>query len=103
MDDVEWIALAQLRMYETTADDKYFLTAKQLYNDWIWSTWGSVKEEPRRGGINWKTDVKKLKKACFNSPDAIIATHIYAVYDKIDDPGKKLRRAYLREEVKIYS
>ena len=103
VDDMEWMALAQLRMFETTADSKYFLKAKQLYNDWIWSTWGPENEEPWRGGITWKTDVSKSKNACSNGPAAIIAARIYEMYDKIDDPGKKPRRAYLRESIKIYS
>src|SRR5690554_5055151 len=44
VDDMEWIALAQLRMYETTQREEYFLKAKQMYNDWIWSTWGPEEE-----------------------------------------------------------
>lgn len=103
VDDMEWMALAQLRMYETTENDEYFLKAKQMYNDWIWPTWGPEKEEPWKGGITWKTDVRKSKNACSNGPAAIIAARIYAMYDEIDDPGKKPRRAYLRESIKIYT
>lgn len=103
VDDMEWIALAQLRMFETTSDEKYYLKAKQLYNDWIWPTWGPENEEPWKGGITWKTDVRKSKNACSNGPAAIIAARLYEMYDKIEDPGKKTRRAYLRESIKIYS
>lgn len=103
VDDMEWIALAQLRMYETTQREEYFLKAKQMFNDWIWSTWGPEKEEPRKGGITWKTDVKKTKNTCSNGPAAIIATRIYSLYDEIVDPGKKSKQAYLQEAKKIYT
>ena len=103
VDDMEWIALAQLRMYETTQREEYFLKAKQLYNDWIWSTWGPEREGPWHGGITWKTDVNKSKNACSNGPAAIIAARIYTMYDEIIDPGKKPKQAYLDEAIKIYT
>ena len=103
VDDMEWIALAQLRMYETTQREEYFLKAKQTYNDWIWSTWGPEKEEPWKGGITWKTDVNKSKNACSNGPAAIIAARIYTMYDDIMNPGKKPKQAYLQEASKIYA
>ncbi len=103
VDDMEWMVLAQLRMYETTAREEYLLKAKQMYNDWIWPTWGPEKEEPWKGGITWKTDVSKSKNACSNGPAAIIAARIYNMYDNISNPGKKPKRAYLNEAVKTYS
>lgn len=103
VDDMEWIALAQLRMYESTQNEEYFLKAKQMYNDWIWSTWGPEREEPWKGGITWKTDVSKTKNACSNGPAAIIAARIYSMYDKIENPGKKPKERYLRESIKIYT
>lgn len=103
VDDMEWITLAQLRMYETTQREEYFLKAKQMYNDWIWSTWGPEKEEPWKGGITWKTDVSKSKNACSNGPAAIIAARIYTMYDEIVNPGEKPKESYLREAKKIYA
>ncbi|GGG72841.1 alpha-1,6-mannanase [Parapedobacter pyrenivorans] len=103
VDDMEWMALTQLRMFETTQREEYFLKAKQLYNDWIWPTWGPEKEEPWKGGITWKTDVKKSKNACSNGPAAIIAARIYTMYDEIIEPGKKPKQAYLDEAIKIYT
>lgn len=103
VDDMEWIALAQLRMFESTKEEKYFAKAQQLYNDWIWSTWGPEDEAPWYGGITWKTDVRKSKNACSNGPAAIIAARIYTMYDQITDPGKKPRQEYLDEAVKIYT
>lgn len=103
VDDMEWMVLAQLRMYETTQREEYFLKAKQIYNDWIWPAWGPENEEPWKGGITWKTDVNKSKNACSNGPAAIIAARIYSMYDEIIDPGKKTKQAYLNEAIKIYT
>lgn len=102
VDDMEWMVLAQLRMYETTQREEYFLKAKQMYNDWIWPTWGPENEEPWKGGITWKTDVSKSKNACSNGPAALIAARIYQLYDEIIAPGKKPKQAYLDEAIKIY-
>ena len=103
VDDMEWIVLAQLRMFESTKKEAYFDKAKQMYNDWIWPTWGPEDEAPWHGGITWKTDIKKSKNACSNGPSAIIAARIYSMYDQVADPGKKPRQAYLDEAVKIYT
>jgi predicted alpha-1,6-mannanase (GH76 family) len=37
VDDMEWISLAQIRMYESTNNIKYLSKAQQMYDDWIWS------------------------------------------------------------------
>ena len=103
VDDMEWIALAQLRMYESTQREAYFLKARQLYNDWIWTTWGPEDEKPWYGGITWKTDVSKSKNACSNGPAAIIAARMYAMHDDITQVGSKPKHAYLEEAVKIYT
>ena len=85
---MEWIVLAQLRMFESTGQEAYFAKAKQMYNDWIWPTWGSEDEAPWYGGITWKTDIKKSKNACSNGPAAIIAARIYTMYDQVPNPGR---------------
>lgn len=66
VDDMEWIALAQIRMFESTKNTKYLKKARQTYDDWVWSTWGPEDEAPWFGGITWKTDVAKSKNACSN-------------------------------------
>lgn len=102
VDDMEWIALAQIRMWESSGNEEYIVKAKQLYNDWIISTWSSEDELPFRGGITWKTDIAKSKNACSNAPAAIIAARIYRLYDKIKTPDEKPKQAYLDEATKIY-
>lgn len=103
VDDMEWIVLAQLRMFESTGDEQYFAKATQMYNDWIWTNWGPENEAPWYGGITWKTDVEKTKNACSNGPGALVAVRIYSMYDKVSEPGDKAKEAYLDEAVKIYS
>jgi predicted alpha-1,6-mannanase (GH76 family) len=103
VDDMEWIVLTQLRMFETTGRENYFIKAKQMYDDWIWPTWGPEDEAPWHGGITWKTDGRKSKNACSNGPAAIIAARIYIMYNQLSNPGEKPRQAYLDEAVKIYS
>lgn len=103
VDDMEWITLAQIRMYESTNNKDYFLKARQIYDDWIWTTWGPENEAPWYGGITWKTDVSKSKNACSNGPAAIIAARIYQFYDKAKIKDGKPKAEYLNEAVKIYS
>ena len=103
VDDMEWITLAQLRMFESTGEEKYISKAMQMYNDWIWTQWGPEDEAPWYGGITWKTDVSRSKNACSNGPGALVAVRIYSMYDKMKNPGAKTKQAYLDEATKIYS
>jgi len=103
VDDMEWIVLAQIRMYESTGNTAYFNKARQMYDDWIWPTWGPEDEAPWHGGITWKTDVGKSKNACSNGPAAIIAARIYNMYDKAGITGGKPKQEYLQEATKTYT
>lgn len=103
VDDMDWMVLTQIRMFESTKKEVYFTKAKQMYNDWIWPTWGPETEAPWHGGITWKTDVQKSKNACSNGPSALLAARIYTMYDEVPNPGEKPKQAYLDEAIKIYS
>lgn len=103
VDDMEWMVLAQIRMFEATGDKMYINKARQMYDDWIWTTWGPEDEAPWYGGITWKTDVDKSKNACSNGPAALIAARLCRFYDKAKFKGGKKREAYLSEAVKIYT
>lgn len=102
VDDMEWMVLTQIRMYESTSDKKYLKKAMQMYDDWIWTQWGPEDEAPWYGGITWKTDVEKSKNACSNGPAAIIAARLYNFYDVAGMKGEKPREQYLAEAKKIY-
>lgn len=103
VDDMEWIVLAQIRMFESTRDKSYIAKARQMYDDWIWPTWGPEDEGPWYGGITWKTDVAKTKNACSNGPAALIAARLYRFYDQARFKDGKTRNAYLNEAIKIYT
>ncbi len=103
VDDMEWIALAQIRMYESSKNNTYFAKARQLYDDWIWTTWGPEDEAPWYGGITWKTDVGKSKNACSNGPAALIAARLYNLYDETNSKGGKPKQEYLNEAIQIYT
>lgn len=103
VDDMEWIVLAQIRMWESTGNKMYINKARQMYDDWIWSTWGPENEFPWYGGITWKTDVEKSKNACSNGPAALIAARLYRFFDQAKFKGGKAKEAYLNEAIKIYT
>lgn len=103
VDDMEWIVLAQIRMFESTGDNMYIRKARQMYDDWIWPTWGPEDEAPWYGGITWKTDVDKSKNACSNGPAALIAARLYRFFDKAGFNDGKMKTAYLNEAIKIYT
>lgn len=102
VDDMEWIVLAQIRMFECTGEKQYIAKARQVYDDWIWPTWGPEDEAPWYGGITWKTDVAKSKNACSNGPAALIAARLYNFFDKAGFTGRKVKNAYLNEAIKIF-
>ena len=103
VDDMEWIVLAQIRMWESTDNKMYINKARQMYDDWIWPTWGPENEFPWYGGITWKTDVEKSKNACSNGPAALIAARLYRFFDQAKFKGGKAKEAYLNEAIKIYT
>lgn len=103
VDDMEWMVLTQIRMFESTSDKMYYAKARQMYDDWIWPTWGPEDEGPWYGGITWKTDVEKSKNACSNGPAALIAARLYRFYDKAGASGGQSKEEYLIQAKKIYA
>lgn len=75
IDDMEWLCITMIRMYEACGDRRYFNHARRLYDRYIITTWGPEDEAPWHGGISWSTkaDITKTKNACSNGPGGIIA------------------------------
>ncbi len=73
-DDMEWMALAFLRVHEST--NGYFSWAKtdaiSLWN-WIEAGWTDVKN----GGIMWEVNSPQSKNACSNGPAMVLAARLY--------------------------
>ncbi|TCC95736.1 glycoside hydrolase family 76 protein [Pedobacter hiemivivus] len=79
-DDMEWWALACLRAYDATKDEKYKTMARQYWT-WIKVGWSEVKN----GGIAWASGSKDSKNACSNAPAVIIAAKLYQLDKNPDD------------------
>lgn len=72
VDDMEWICLTMIRLYENTKEQKYMDTAQQLWNK-IKSNWNTQ----GGGGIAWKQSQQWSKNSCSNGPAGIIAARMY--------------------------
>lgn len=78
-DDMEWIALAMLRAYDATKDDKFKDAAIEI--------WGYIKtgwSEDGGGGLFWNKE-RKSKNACSNGPASILAARLYQRFGNEED------------------
>lgn len=109
IDDMEWLCITMIRMYETCGEQRYFDHARRLYDRYIITSWGPEDEAPWYGGISWtwKASVRKTKNACSNGPGGIIAYMLArnlkgAEHDKYIDDLKKIyaweRKVLFNEE-----
>ncbi|MCD8269155.1 MAG: glycosyl hydrolase family 76 [Parabacteroides sp.] len=71
-DDMEWNALAILRAYQVTKDQKYKEAALQIW-DYIKVGWNNN----AGGGISWAKGWEYSKNACSNGPACILAARLY--------------------------
>ncbi|MDR0567078.1 MAG: glycosyl hydrolase family 76 [Prevotellaceae bacterium] len=100
IDDMAWIVLTMLRMYETHPGHPvtYLTTAEQIYSDWIITEWT---ESPCGGGLRWRTSsYTEGKNACTNCPAAIIACRLAGFYKTSGDNDKAAR--YLADAQRLY-
>jgi len=79
-DDMEWNAIATLRVYEATGDTRFLEASKALW-DLIKPAWN----ERGGGGMTWKKGMEWSKNACSNGPAAIAAARLYAVLHREED------------------
>ena len=103
VDDMEWVVLTQIRMYEASGRTVYLNKARQMYADWIWTQWCPEHQAPFHGGITWKTDGEPSKNACSNAPAAIIAAKLARFADVDKEHDRKSREEYIAEAVRIVS
>jgi len=71
-DDMEWIALAMLRAYKATNDEKYKNAVLEIW-EYIKVGWN----DNAGGGITWKKGMEYSKNACSNGPACILAARLY--------------------------
>lgn len=79
-DDMEWNALAILRAYQATKDQKYKDAALQIWS-YIKAGWN----ENAGGGISWKKGQEYSKNACSNGPACILAARLYQEFGNESD------------------
>lgn len=100
IDDMEWNVITMLNLYENhpTPEDKWLTTARQVYDDWIWSTWDQF-EDYAGGGLLWSHDTigenkdGPTKNACSNGPGSVIACKLSKILPDADDKAKYLGQA----------
>ncbi|MEK3888311.1 glycoside hydrolase family 76 protein [Bacillus sp. FSL K6-3431] len=79
-DDMEWMALAQLRMYEITKDDYYKNYVIELWED-IKTAWN----DHMGGGMAWKKDQLDYKNTPANAPASILGARMYKSFGNVED------------------
>lgn len=79
-DDMEWNALALLRTYSATKDDKFKTAAQTVWQNIKtgWNTNGG-------GGISWAKDALFSKNACSNGPACILSARLFQQFGDTTD------------------
>ncbi|WP_036718985.1 glycoside hydrolase family 76 protein [Paenibacillus harenae] len=79
-DDMEWLALAALRLYDAGGSE----TVK----NYVIKLWGDIQTawwEDGLGGMAWKKDQRQNRNACSNAPAAILAARLYERFGNEED------------------
>lgn len=79
-DDMEWMALALLRLYDKTKDEKYAEYTEILWED-IKQGWN----DNIGGGIAWRKSQLDYKNTPANAPAAILAARLYRINGNAED------------------
>ena len=80
-DDMAWSALAMLRIYDLTRDQKWLTACRTVWND-MKGGWNSH----NGGGIMWRKNGNDTEKnACTNGPAAILAARLYQITGNTED------------------
>jgi len=86
-DDMEWMALALLRLWDETKEDTYKRRVDILWQD-IKTAWN----DKMGGGMAWRKNQLDYKNTPANAPAAILAFRLYQRFGNEDDLawGKKI-------------
>ena len=97
VDDMEWICLTMIRLYEHTGDKKFINTAEDLWRE-IKNNWN---EEYSGGGIAWKQTQQDSKNSCSNGPAGIIAARLYQLNGKKAEDLEWAKKIYEWQSAKL--
>jgi len=79
-DDMEWMALALLRVYDAVK--------KECYKEQVLVLWESIKtawNDYMGGGMAWKKDQLDYKNTVANAPASILSSRLYQRFKRSDD------------------
>lgn len=79
-DDMEWMALAQLRAYVATGDVAFLRQVRVLW-DTIQAGWTDV----QGGGVSWQMKQRDYKNTPANAPACILAARLYRLGHRPED------------------
>lgn len=79
-DDMEWLALAALRAYDLSDDDRFLQISRTLWHD-IQTGWN----DDQGGGIAWRKSQMDYKNTPANAPAVILAARLYQRSNDQDD------------------
>lgn len=78
-DDMQWLALSALRLYDATGDE--------TIKGYVLNLWGDIKNawwEDGLGGMAWKKD-NNNRNTCSNGPASILAARLYERFGNEED------------------
>jgi len=94
-DDMEWMALAILRLYDETKNEQYLNYVQILWRD-IQKGWNDT----MGGGIAWRKEQLDYKNTPANAPAAILAARIYRVTnDEVDLEWAKKIYSFVKDNL----
>ncbi|GAB6928334.1 glycoside hydrolase family 76 protein [Paenibacillus sp. JCM 10914] len=79
-DDMEWLALSALRLYDATGSEEMKGYVLELWDDIKTAWW-----EDELGGMAWKKDQRYNRNACSSGPAAILAARLYERFGDVED------------------
>lgn len=89
-DDMEWMALACLRVYELTGDTDYYDALMKMWNH----IKGAKNGYKGQGGLAWKTDLPASRMSCSNGPGCLLAMKLYQLTVKEAKEGWEAEAEY---------
>ena len=89
-DDMEWMALSCLRVYELTGDQDYYSALMKMWNH----IKGAKNDYKGVGGMAWKTDAPASRMSCSNGPGCLLAMKLYQLTVKEAKDGWEEQAAY---------